>query len=86
MGTQTDIRDQRYRTEPDIGTSDNGLKCAESDIISISEQIFVPYAMSDIKFFKPSERSGKILNSEHDGYGFENTEIKNYQQEFTWAI
>ncbi len=34
MGTQSDIRDQRYRTDPDIGTSDIGLKCLESDIIS----------------------------------------------------
>ncbi len=34
MGTQSDIRDQRYWTEPDIGTSDIGLKSAESDIIS----------------------------------------------------
>jgi hypothetical protein len=33
VGTQSDIRDQRYRTEPDIGTSDIGLKWAESDII-----------------------------------------------------
>ncbi len=34
MGTFSDIRDQRYRTELDIGTSDIGLKRAESDIIS----------------------------------------------------
>jgi hypothetical protein len=34
VGTQSDIRDQRYQTEPDIGTSDIGLKSAESDIIS----------------------------------------------------
>jgi hypothetical protein len=39
VGTQPDIRDQRYRTEPDIGLSDIGLsdiglKYAESDIIS----------------------------------------------------
>ncbi len=33
MGTYSDIRDQRYRTELDIGTSDIGLKRAESDII-----------------------------------------------------
>ncbi len=34
MGTYSDIRDQRYRTELDIGTSGIGLKRAESDIIS----------------------------------------------------
>ncbi len=34
MGTYSDIRDQRYRTELDIGTSDIGLKRAESYIIS----------------------------------------------------
>jgi hypothetical protein len=33
VGTQSDIRDQRYRTDSDIRTSDIGLKCAESDII-----------------------------------------------------
>ncbi len=31
----SDIRDQRYRTELDIGTSYIGLKRAESDIISV---------------------------------------------------
>ncbi len=34
VATQSDISDQRYRTQPDIGTSDIGLKSAESDIIS----------------------------------------------------
>jgi hypothetical protein len=34
VGTQSDISDQQYQTEPDIGMSDIGLKCAESDIIS----------------------------------------------------
>jgi hypothetical protein len=34
VGTYPNIRDQRYQTEPDIGTSDIGLKRAESDIIS----------------------------------------------------
>jgi hypothetical protein len=34
VGTQSNIRDQRYRTEPNIGMSDIGLKSAESDIIS----------------------------------------------------
>jgi hypothetical protein len=33
-GHFSDIRDHRYRTEPDIGSSDIGLKRAESDIIS----------------------------------------------------
>jgi hypothetical protein len=34
VGAYSDIRDQRYRTELDIRTSDIGLKRAESDIIS----------------------------------------------------
>ncbi len=34
VGTQSDILDQQHRTEPDIGMSDIGLKCVESDIIS----------------------------------------------------
>ncbi len=42
VGTQSDIRDQRYRTEPDIGTSDIGLKSAESDIISDIGRNFSP--------------------------------------------
>jgi hypothetical protein len=45
--TQSDIRDQRYRTEPDIGTSDIGLKSAESDIISDIGINFCP--ISDIR-------------------------------------
>jgi hypothetical protein len=32
VATQSDIRDQRYQTEPDIGTSDIGLKSAEFNI------------------------------------------------------
>ncbi len=48
MGTQSDIRDQRYRTEPDIGTSDIGLKSAESDIISDIGINFCP--ISDIRY------------------------------------
>ncbi len=47
MGTNSDIRDQRYRTELDIGTSDIGLKRAESDIISDIGINF--YAISDIR-------------------------------------
>jgi hypothetical protein len=34
VDTYYDIRDQRYRTEIDIGTSDIRLKRAEYDIIS----------------------------------------------------
>jgi hypothetical protein len=34
VGTYSDIRDQRYRTELDIGPSNIGLKREESDIIS----------------------------------------------------
>jgi hypothetical protein len=32
VGTYSDIRDQQYRTELDTGTSDIGLKRAESGI------------------------------------------------------
>jgi hypothetical protein len=42
VGTQSDIRNQRYRTEPDIGTSDIGLKSAKSDIISDIAVNFFP--------------------------------------------
>jgi hypothetical protein len=34
VGTESDIRDQRYRTEPDIGASDIRLKRSESDNMS----------------------------------------------------
>jgi hypothetical protein len=46
VGTYSDIRDQLYRTELDIGTSDIGLKRAESDIISDIGINFYP--ISDI--------------------------------------
>ncbi len=46
MGPYSDIRDKRYRIELDIGTSDIGLKRAESDIISDIGINF--YAISDI--------------------------------------
>ncbi len=48
MGTQSDIRDQRYRTEPDIGMSDIGLKSAESDIITDIGINFCP--ICDIRY------------------------------------
>ncbi len=47
MGTYSDIRDQRYWTELDIGTSDIGLKRAESDIVSDIGMNFYP--ISDIR-------------------------------------
>jgi hypothetical protein len=47
VGTYSDIRDQRYRTELDIGTNDIGLKRAESDIISDIGIRFYP--ISDIR-------------------------------------
>ncbi len=47
MGTYSDIRYQRYQTELDIGTSDIGLKRAESDIISDIGRNFYP--ISDIR-------------------------------------
>jgi hypothetical protein len=42
VGTYSDIRDQRYRTEPDIRTSNIGLREAESDIISDIGMKFYP--------------------------------------------
>ncbi len=48
MGTHSNIRDQRYRTEPDIGTSDIGLKSSKSDIISDIGINFCP--ISDIRY------------------------------------
>ncbi len=50
MGPYSDIRDQRYRTELDIGTSDIGLKRAEFDIISDIGINF--YAIPDIRHLK----------------------------------
>ncbi len=47
MGTYSDIRDQRYRTELDIGTSDIGLKRAKSD--NISEVGINFYPISDFQ-------------------------------------
>jgi hypothetical protein len=47
VGTYSDIRDQRYRTELDIETSDIGLKRAESDITSDIGINFYP--ISDIR-------------------------------------
>jgi hypothetical protein len=46
IGGHFDIRDQRYRTELDIGTSDIGLKRAESDIISDIGINFYPISYS----------------------------------------
>jgi hypothetical protein len=46
--TQSDIHDQRYQTEPDIGPSDIGLKCGESDIISDIGITFIRYPISDM--------------------------------------
>jgi hypothetical protein len=48
VGTYSDIRDQRYQTELDIGTSDIGLKRAESDIILDIGINFYP--ISDIQY------------------------------------
>jgi hypothetical protein len=46
-GHLLNFRDQRYRTELDIGTSEIGLKRAESDIISDIGTNFYP--ISDIQ-------------------------------------
>ncbi len=48
VGTYSDIREQRYRTKLDIGTSDIGLKRAESDIIIADIGINV-YPISNIR-------------------------------------
>ncbi len=67
MGTYSDIRDQRYRTELDIGTSDIGLKKAESDIISDIRINFDP--ISDIRH--PNILMiAQWLRSENKGLGF----------------
>jgi hypothetical protein len=47
VGTYSDTRDQQYWTELDIGTSDIGLKRAESNIISDIGINF--YLISDIR-------------------------------------
>jgi hypothetical protein len=76
VGTQSDIRDQRYRTEPDLGMSDIGLKCTESDIISDIEINFCP--ISDIRhnICKPLYRSGRTPDYCHRGCEAETWEIK----------
>ncbi len=53
MGTQSDICDQRYWTEPDIGTSDIGMKSTESDIISDIGIKFGGYPISKKKYLIP---------------------------------
>jgi hypothetical protein len=74
VGTQADIRDQRYRTEPDIGTSDIGLKSAESDIISEIGIHFCP--ISDINICLSSQRSGRLPDTRYDGRQFK-TRVEN---------
>ncbi len=46
MGTWSDIRDQRYQTEPDIGTSDIGLREWSPTLYRISESSFIRYPTS----------------------------------------
>ncbi len=77
MGTQSDLRDQRYRTEPDIG-----LKCAESDIILDIGIKFCP--ISDI--ITSSWRSGKTPDTLNDDRGFETSTIKLLILNFTRVI
>jgi hypothetical protein len=58
--TYSDIRDQQYQTELDIGTSDIGLKRAKSDIVSdIGIKL---YPISDIRHPK-NQRSAQWLRS-----------------------
>jgi hypothetical protein len=53
VGTHSDIRDQRYRTEPDIGTSDIGLKSSKSDIISDIGINFCPISNIQLHYGNP---------------------------------
>ncbi len=79
MGTYSDIRDQRYRTELDIGTSDIGLKRSESDIISDIGISFYP--ISEIRhplIYSPAQRlRSKALACENKGLGFESCRCDN---------
>jgi hypothetical protein len=75
VGTQSDIRDQRYRAEPDIGTSDIGLKSAESNIISDIGINFCLYPISDTNLCKSLLRSVKLPDTCHEGCEFENRKM-----------
>jgi hypothetical protein len=86
VGTQSDICDQRYRTEPGIGTSDIGLKSAEYDIISDIGINFCPISNSDINIHKSSQRSGKWLDSCHESRGYETREEHEVINYFTKVI
>ncbi len=57
VGIQSDIRDERDRTEPDIGTSDIGLKRMESDIASFIRLYVSP--ISDILHLRNSKTARK---------------------------
>ncbi len=52
MGTQTDIRDERYRAEPDIRASDISLKRVEYNIMSdIGQYFFTDIWYSTSEYF-----------------------------------
>ncbi len=73
MSTWSDIRDQRYPTELDTGTSDIGLKRAETDIISDIRTNF--YLIFDIRHPIVHRSAqllwGNALANEHKGLGFD---------------
>jgi hypothetical protein len=82
VGTQSDIRDQRYRTEPDIGTSDIGLKCIESDIIADIGIDF--YSISDIQRLQlpVAQWYDMTPNQRYKDCGFESSDRNYYLTEF----
>ncbi len=80
MGTSSDIRHQRYRTELNIRTSDIGLKRAESDIISDVRINFYP--ISDTRHPKIHKSAqwlrNKALVFENKCRGFESCGCDKY--------
>jgi hypothetical protein len=80
MRTYSDIRDQRYRTELDIGTSDIGLKRVESDILSDIRINFYP--ICDIRHPNIHKLAqwlkNKAFSCENKGLGFESCGCDKY--------
>ncbi len=74
MGTQSDIRDQRYRTEPDIGTSDIRLNSTESDILSDIGINFCPISDNEICKF----RSAVVRSYEHNIKAVSSISVRKY--------
>jgi hypothetical protein len=80
VATFSDIRDQRYRNELDIGTSDIGLNRAESDIISNIGMNFHP--KSDIRHPDVHKSAqwlrGKPLACDNNGLRFKISRSEKY--------